>query len=147
MPYPSHQRHRMPTTRETTGAEFARADGQVETQDQYSKVTGSSPDADIDARIVHRKVELTCGCYWPDVEIGGVCALCIQKGTGANVCKTHYTVCDCGTPCCWKHSHATDDPKTRECERCHLREKNKAMKEAVLGFFGRLARRIFFKNG
>ena len=147
MPYPSHQRRRRPTTREAVSAEFTRADGNVDTHGNYSKVTGSSPSADIDAQIVERKAELSCGCYWPDFEIAGVCAECVKEGIAPNVCKAHYAVCDCGTPCCWKHSHALEDQAKRLCERCHLREKNKAMKEAVIGTLGSLARRIFFRSG
>jgi len=145
MPYPSHHQRRMPTTREVVGAEFARADGQVETQGNYAKVTGTTPEADIDAQIIHRKVELSCGCYWPDVEVGGVCAECVKEGAWPNVCKTHYVVCDCGAPCCWKHSRPSDDEALRLCTRCHLREKNTTLKAAAFDMLGRAARRIFFK--
>ena len=145
MPYPSRQQRHVPTTREIVAAEFARADGNVETQGSYAKIAGSSPEADIDAKVVHRKVELSCGCYWPNVEVGGVCAECAKEGTGPNVCRTHYVVCACGTPCCWKHSHPIDDQTTRLCARCHLRNKNQALMAAVLAMSGRAARHLFFK--
>ena len=87
MPYRSHQQRRVPTTRETIGSEFARADGNVDVQGSYKKAVGSTPDVDIDANVVHRKVELCCGCYWPDIEVGGVCAECVTEGVTPNVCK------------------------------------------------------------
>jgi hypothetical protein len=145
MPYPSRQQRRVPTTREAVSAEFARADGQVEAQSSYAKVTGSTPVADIDAQVINRKVELSCGCYWPDVEVGGVCGECTKEGNAPNVCKDHYVVCDCGAPCCWKHSHPVDDQTARLCPRCHLREKNKARKAAVLKAIGGAIRRLLFK--
>lgn len=145
VPYPPHHQRRVPTTRETVSAEFARADGNCETQASYAKVTGSTPGADIDAQVIHRKVELSCGCYWPDVEVGGVCAECTREGAGPNVCKDHYAVCICGAPCCWKHSRPMDDQAARLCSRCSLREKNKALKATVMDTLGRAARRIFLK--
>ncbi len=145
MAYQSHQPRRMPITREAVDAEFTRADGQSETQGNYAKVIGPSPNADIDAQIIHRKCELACGCYWPDVEVAGVCSGCIREAPSPNVCKSHFVVCDCGTPCCWKHSHPSNDGPSRKCDRCHLREKNKAMKAAVWDALCRAARRIFFR--
>jgi hypothetical protein len=136
----------MPTTRETVAAEFIQANGKVEAQVDHSKTVSSTVDADIDAKVVYRKVEYSCGCFWPDVEPGGVCAECAKGDASPNVCKVHFVVCECGTPCCWKHSHLTEDRKASLCSRCHLREKNKAMKAAVLGALGRIARGIFFKQ-
>ena len=145
MPYPSHHHRRMPTTRETVSTEFVRADGTRERQTRYEKMTGSTPVADLDSDANNRMVELPCGCYWPDVEVGGVCAECVREGTSPNVCKVHFTVCACGTPCCWKHSCPLEGQAARLCSRCHLREKNKALKAKVADIVGRAARRIFFK--
>ena len=145
MPYPSHQHRRIPTTRETIESEFARADGNVDVQGSYKKVVASTPKADVDHNVVDLHVELCCGCYWPDIEVGGVCAECVNEGVTPNVCKNHYFVCRCGTPCCWQHSKPTDDGPARLCARCHLREKNKQLKANVLDMLKRAARRIFFK--
>jgi len=145
VPYPSHHQRRVPTTRETEKCEFARTDGNLDTYGDYSKTMGSSPEADIDAEVVHRKVELACGCYYPDVPVGGVCAACASAGSSPNICVAHYVVCRCGTPCCWKHSHPLDDHAERLCGRCHVRENNKALKEALLEKLGRAVRSVFFK--
>lgn len=145
MAYQSRQPRRTPTTREAVGAEFARADGNSETQGNYAKIIGASPNADIDAEIIHRKVELACGCYWPEAEVAGVCTACTSDAPSPNVCKAHFVVCECGTPCCWKHSHPTEDATRRVCDRCHLRGKNKATKAAVWDGLRRAARRVFFK--
>ncbi|MCB9852826.1 MAG: hypothetical protein H6819_07000 [Phycisphaerales bacterium] len=145
MAYQSRQPRRTPTTREAVGAEFARADGKSETQGNYAKVIGPSPNADIAAEIIHRKVELACGCYWPEALVAGVCDTCTNEAPSPNVCKAHFVVCDCGAPCCWKHSHPTENATRRKCDRCHLHEKNKATKAAVWDGLCRAARRIFFK--
>jgi hypothetical protein len=145
MPYPSPQQRRIPTTRETVGAEFVRPNGKVETQVDHSKTIGSTVDADIDTQVVFRKVPYSCGCFWPEVDPGGVCAECAEGDASPNVCKVHFVVCECGTPCCWKHSHPTAERTARRCSRCHLRQKNEEMKTAVVGFLSRLARAVFFK--
>jgi len=145
MPYPPHHQRQMPIAKEEEKTEFTRADGSVEVQGSFTKTTGPVPDADIATQIAHRKTELSCGCYWPDVEIGGVCAECGQQGTSPNVCTRHFVVCGCGTPTCWKHSHASEGGTPRLCQACHRREKNKALKAAASDLLRRAARRIFFK--
>jgi len=143
MPYPSHSQRRVPTARSTMGAEFAHADGQLDAQAHFAEVIGSSPEADVDKQTVHRKVELSCGCYWPDAEVAGVCAECAASGAASNVCKKHYVVCDCGTPCCWRHSAPSDDGAKRLCSRCRLRAKNESLKTTVLNGLNAALRRIF----
>lgn len=122
------------------------ADGKVEFQGSYTKVIGSTQEADIDAQAICCLVELTCGCYWSDVDVVGVCAECTSEGTGPNVCKAHFVVCDCGAPCCWKHSYASEEPTTRVCSRCHLREKYKAFRVWLLDSLGWITRLIFVKS-
>jgi hypothetical protein len=143
MPYPSYSQRRIPTTRATVGAEFAHADGRVDAEGNYAEVIGSSTEVDIDKQVIHRKVELSCGCYWPDADVAGVCAECVAEGTPSNVCKAHYVVCPCGTPCCWRHSHLLDDQTTRLCTRCYLRAKNKALATTILNGLGSAVRRFF----
>jgi hypothetical protein len=144
MPVQPFRPHQQPTAKKTVMAGFTRADGIRDEQGSYTKRMGPSLDADLDEIIVHEKTELACGCYWPDAQVGGVCPECIQDGGSPNVCKAHYLVCQCGTPCCWKHSSPLEDGKTRICSRCHIRAQNKAFKAAVVGALGRLARRVFF---
>ena len=142
----NNRQRRMPSTRESFFTEFGRADGHVDVEGIYAKVTGSSQRADIDVQATDRKTELSCGCYWPEVEVGGVCAECVREGSAANVCKTHVVVCSCGTPCCWKHSHPIDDQTSRLCNRCHLRQKNELLKAVALEVSVRLARGVFIKQ-
>lgn len=144
MPYSSARSWRTPANRETTATEFIRADGSREALGRCTKQTALNPDGDVDTVVVRYKAELACGCYWPDAEVGGVCTECAGERVNPNVCKAHYVVCQCGTPCCWKHSHPTDDGTTRICTRCHIRTRNKACKAAVVGALGRIARRLFF---
>lgn len=130
MPYGANRQRCVPTSREMAGAEFAHANGTVDAHGSYAQVVGPTPDADIDKRIIDRKVELSCGCYWPDAPVAGVCAECAAAGGISNVCVSHFVVCSCGTPCCWRHSHEVDQ-STRICTRCCLRAKNQALKESI----------------
>jgi hypothetical protein len=125
------------------GAEFTHADGQVDLHGNYAEVLGASPEADVDKQVIHRKVELSCGCYWPDAEVAGVCAQCAAEGTASNVCKAHFVVCACGTPCCWRHSAPANDSLARLCERCQLRAKNKALAAAIQSGLRGVLQRIF----
>jgi len=144
--YSPHQQRRTSVTRETNVAEFTRADGCTDSHGRYTEQTSSSPDVDAERFVVDQKCELTCGCYWPDAEIAGVCAECVQEEVAPNVCKAHYVVCRCGTPCCWKHSHLTEDGQARLCTRCHIREQNKALKSALVSTVARVTRWIFVKQ-
>ncbi|MBP7935818.1 MAG: hypothetical protein KA354_14315 [Phycisphaerae bacterium] len=146
MPYSPPPVRRVPVTRETVISEFTRGDGSQNTQGSFTKQTGPGPGVDVDVVVVNQKIELACGCYWPDAEVAGVCAECAKEGDRPNVCKTHYFVCACGTACCWKHSSPCDDGKTRICTRCHLREQNKAFKAAVTGKLAHAARWLFWQE-
>lgn len=144
MPYPTYSGRRVPTTREVSRVEFKHADGQVETHSENAKVVGASPDADLDALVTTHKIELGCGCFYPEAHVAGVCAECVRQKLAANLCKMHFLVCECGEPCCWKHSRLTQDRTRSLCSRCHLREKNKTMFRAVLVTLRRLGRAIFY---
>lgn len=143
MPYPpGGTPPHVPTTREIVGTEFERADGTVDGHTHFAKVVGPSPAADLDAQVLQRKVELACGCYSPDAEVVGVCAACAAEGKTANVCKTHFAVCPCGTPCCWRHSRPTDDPTIRLCQRCSVSRKNDARSALAVDIVKRVAQSL-----
>ena len=142
MPYQPRHPRQPTTTKTTVRGGFTRADGTRNTQDSFTQWTGMTPDADLDDIVVHEKTELSCGCYWPDAKISGVCAVCAEDKANPNVCRAHHVVCKCGTSCCWKHSRLQDDGTTRLCISCHIRAENKAMKAAVVGAVVRWARRV-----
>jgi hypothetical protein len=146
MPYPQNSPRQIPTTREADKVEFRHADGQAENFTQNCKTVGSSQNADHDAEITAYKLELGCGCYFPEHSVAGVCAECARQQIPANVCKSHYVVCECGEPCCWKHSRLSEDRGRSLCSKCRLREKNKTMFKSLYETVCRTARVIFFRS-
>lgn len=146
MPYRPFQPRRSVVTKETVAAEFTRADGSQSQHGSFSKSTGSSAQVDAEVQVVLQKMELACGCYWPDADVAGVCGECADKGDSPNVCKNHYYVCACGTPCCWKHSHPEKTGAGRLCTRCHIRAQNQARMTAITGAVGQLARFMFSRK-
>jgi hypothetical protein len=146
MPYPQNTGRRVPTIRQTISVQFTHADGQAKNHPENAKVVGSTPEADEDTFITDHKLELDCGCFYPNVEVGGVCAECVRQGLPANICKEHFVVCECGEPCCWKHSRPARDRKGSLCPRCHLREKNAAMLKSAADGIRRICRAIFFRS-
>lgn len=146
MPFPQYTTRQVPTTRETDKVEFRHADGQTENFTQNSKTVGNSQEADIDAQVTAHKLELGCGCYFPENAVAGVCAECTRQHLPANVCKSHFVVCECGEPCCWKHSRLAEDRDKSLCSKCRLREKNKAMLKSLFTSVRRFARAVFFES-
>ena len=144
MPYQPSQPYRASTTFKTVLTGFTRSDG---TRGAYVRTTswsGPSPNADDEQLDADEKIQLACGCYWPDAEVAGTCPECVKTLPNPHVCQAHYVVCECGTPTCWQHSCPAPDGRGRLCGRCSIRAKNKAVKTAVVGALGRLARRVFF---
>ena len=144
MPYAPQPPRRDLNTQESVVVRFQRRDGQAEIHVSVQKTSRSSPQVDLDTQTLHQKVELGCGCYWPEVEVAGVCADCDEAGEPPNICQAHFVICRCGVSCCWKHSHPLDTGQGRLCRRCHRREQNQAFVAAVTAKAKGIARWIFF---
>ena len=146
MPYPQNTGRRVPTMRQTHSVEFTRADGQTSNHPVNATIVGSTPQADHDTIVVVHQRELACGCFFPNIDVGGVCAECVRKALPAHICKEHFLVCECGEPCCWKHSQLAEDRKNSLCLRCHLRAKNATMLKSAADGLRRIGRAICFKS-
>ena len=146
MPYPQNTGRRVPTTRQTHSVEFTRADGQTSNHPVNATVVGSTPQADHDTFVTDYQIELACGCQFPNANVGGVCGECVRLGLPAHICQAHFLVCECGEPCCWKHSRLAEDRVRSLCPRCHLRAKNATMLKSAGNGFRRILRAIFIKT-
>lgn len=146
MPYPQNTGRRVPTTRQTHSVEFTRADGQTCNHPVNATIVGSTPQADHDTFVIDHQRELACGCIYPLVEVGGVCTECVRQGLLAQNCKEHFLVCECGEPCCWKHSRLAEDRSRSLCPRCHLRARNATMLKSAADGLRRIGRALLFKS-
>lgn len=149
MPYqrPGHSRQ-VPSVSKTVETQFVNSDLSPGVKSGYRERTMSSQTADIDTLKEYHKLELACGCYWPDSEIGGVCSECATSKSNANTCKAHLVTCPvCGAAVCWAHSRMfPDDSGPRFCLACYRKHKRKALFHTVLSAFGCTIRLIFFKE-
>jgi len=144
MPYSSSAARGVPSVRESARTEFSRADGQVETHAHYQKVMAAAPNGDVDTQTTACKTELACGCI-SEKEIGGICSECAKTHVTAIVCKEHFVVCECGEPCCWKHSRLSEKPPVSLCQRCHIRQQNKAMFRGLASAVRSVVSKILFR--
>lgn len=134
----------IPSAKKEATTEFYDRDDKLGRSTGYSEHTRSTPEADIHTSKVYAKVELACGCYWPEREVGGRCARCASRHANADVCQQHHVICkSCGESCCWQHSRESkEDTSVRVCLRCHRKEKRRAL----LGWVGRILRDVFFEQ-
>lgn len=144
MPYSSSGAGGVPAVRETAQTQFTRADGQVETHEQFHKISAVGPSGDVDSQTTECRHELACGCL-SDKQVGGVCSECAKTHVTAMVCKEHFVVCQCGEPCCWKHSRLSEKPPVSLCQRCHLRQRNKAMFQGLGLALSSIASKVLFR--
>ena len=149
MPYGrQHSRPlRVSSSGKTVTTQFINADMSHGVSVGYTEHTGTTPNADIDTVKECQKLELACGCYWPDTEVRGACSVCVQTQPNAAVCAAHHVVCECGASVCRKHSRAFPEGSSqRYCIPCYRKERNKASFGSFLCFLGRALRLIFFKQ-
>ncbi len=148
MPYGrQHRRPLQGSSGRTVTTQFVNADMSPGVSVDYTEHTAMTPNGDVHTAKQHCKLELACGCLWPDTEVHGVCSVCVQTQPNASVCEAHHVVCECGASVCRKHSRAfPEDSGRRLCIPCYRKEKNRAFFGSFLCALGRAICWIFFKH-